>query len=430
MKKKLKWLTCLCISILLTMNISFKANAETTNPFKSIYTPNDVLLGIMNLKYSQDLKSNTIVYVSEIPNGGSSLCLNKYTSVSYLYQVFTSDTPIDMTDTQGTTTVTNNSNNITYASISTFPVDSCANCTRTPQAYGYAIGSASNLVVKNAGTITKIDRSTAASNFYTFTKGSVKVNGVAKAENFPTTPKVTPKENILNYDWQGDGLKIYNLDSGMNITGYRSTGGDLGTMDLRMFDIEVYGKFEYKGSNTFFTTMAYKKMQTSIQWATCLNYGSKSLKGGEGIGIKEFEWVSDTSHLNTGDIIKFRAVYNTFMSQRGSQAIGIGTTINNGISDIYISDSVQGVNFLNDTTTKDQDENRSGETGNVGDEPGNKPMGDITTPGGTFGSIITIFSSFNGFIGSLFGFLPTEIKILFSGVCILLVGLMVKRAVL
>lgn len=263
-------------------------------------------------------------------------------------------------------------------------------------------------------------------------RGKVTVGTGEIAENDSKITGITPvsQEDILNFNWDGNGLQIYNLKKDTNVTGYKNTLSDLGNMDLRYFDIETYGKFVYKGSNTFFTTIAYKTMQTSIQMATCLNYGNKVVNAGEGIGIKEFKWVSDTSHLNTGDIIKFRIVYNVVMSQKGKYNIGLGTTINNGISNEYISDSVKDITFLNSALTNETDADKGGETGNVGNEPGNTPPGGSTTTNGTFSSIITMFSSFNGFIGSLFGFLPTEIKVLFSGVCILIVGLMVKRAVL
>ncbi|MVX63851.1 hypothetical protein GKZ28_09105 [Clostridium chromiireducens] len=239
----------------------------------------------------------------------------------------------------------------------------------------------------------------------------------------------TSKPDILNYNWTGDGIKIYNLDKGMNVSGYVDED------NLKYFDIETYGKFTYKGSNTFFTSYAYKKMQTSIQLSSVVTYGSLTRHAGEGLGIKSFQWISDTSHLNTGDEIRFRIVYKIPMLDKGAYDIKIGTTYNNGLSDLYMYDSVTGVNFLNENWEYGSPLDTSGETGNVGSQPGNQPPSSGSNGYGTniqenFSSLITLFSSFSGFIGSLFGFLPSEIKILFTVVCSIIVALMVKRAVL
>ncbi len=264
-----------------------------------------------------------------------------------------------------------------------------------------------------------------------FTSGDVTVNfsGSTKMTNSALNSILpqTSKSDILDFKWTGDGIKIYNLEKGMNVSGYLD-------QSIKYFDIETYGKFIYKGDDTFFTSFAYKKMQTSIQLASVVTYGDMTRHAGEGLGIKSFQWVSDTSHLNTGDEIRFRIIYQVPMLDKGTYDIKIGTTYNNGVSDLYISDSVGGVNFLNSNWNYGEPMDNSGETGNVGSEPGNTPKDDGVSSGSNpYGSvqyIITQISSFSSFIGSLFGFLPTEIKYMFAGVCTIISLLMVKRAVL
>lgn len=277
--------------------------------------------------------------------------------------------------------------------------------------------------IKTDGTL---GTHTQISNIYdtrTITFASVTVPTSAMVTLHIDAPIPTSQEDMLNYNWEGNGIKIYNLEQGMNVSGYIQD-------TLKYFDIETYGKFVYNGSNTFFTSMAYKKMQTSIQLASSVNYGDLSRRTGEGLGIKSFQWVSNTSQLNTGDIIKFRIVYQVPMLEKGGYDIKIGTTVNDGVADIWVEDKVSGVNFLNSNWTYGEQLDTTGETGNVGTEPGNQPIDETVEPTGSLSSMLTIFSSFSGFIGSLFGFLPTEVKVLFVGACTIITGLMIKRAVL
>ncbi|ALB48315.1 hypothetical protein [Clostridium beijerinckii] len=260
-------------------------------------------------------------------------------------------------------------------------------------------------------------------------QGSATFNGNSIAQGTSSQTGVLSPSDILDFKWDGSGLKIYNLTKGMNVSGYLD-------QSIKYFDIETYGKFIYQGDDTFFTSIAYKKMQTSIQLASVVTYGAETRHAGEGLGIKDFKWVSDTSHLKKGDEIRFRIVYQVPMLDKGVYNIKIGTTVNNGLSDNYISDSVESVNFLNENWDYGSPLDNSGETGNVGNEPGNTPKD--SSNGGSIGSdpysnmqyVLTLLSSFSGFIGSLFSFLPSEVKIMFVGVCTIIVALMVKRAVL
>lgn len=283
--------------------------------------------------------------------------------------------------------------------------------------------------INDFGNVQAVIKRSNVVDIYTI-KGSCTDNGsvIRQGTSAETGTQTRPSDSdILNYNWDGDGIHIYNLKDGMSVSGYLD-------QSLKYFDIETYGKFTYQGDNTFFTSYAYKKMQTSIQLASVVTYGDMTRHSGEGLGIKEFQWVSDTSHLNKGDEIRFRIVYQVPMLDKGVYNIKIGTTYNNGLGDIYFSDSVNNINFLNSNWNYGESMDNSGETGNVGNEPGNAPRDDSTTsssnPYTDMQYILTMLSSFSGFIGSLFGFLPTEVKYMFVGVCTIIVALMVKRAVL
>lgn len=284
------------------------------------------------------------------------------------------------------------------------------------------------------------------------TTGSITFNSITVPDSSLAAVYVPPVvsisgDDILNYNWTGDGLKIYNLKTGMNVSGYVDN-------TIKYFDIECYGKFIYKGSNTFFTSFAYKKMQTSIQLASCMNFGSESRTAGEGLGIKSFDWVSNKDQLNTGDEVRFRIVYQAPLISKGVNDIAVGTTINNGLSDSYISDKVTGVNFLNSNWVYNEPLDTSGETGNVGTSPGNSTWAESNstnpnTSGETVFQIITdtaksvaTFSSnvlsvlqnvgtiapqLATLLSSMFSFLPTPIPQLITSSIVLIIFIAVIR---
>ncbi|MVX63132.1 hypothetical protein GKZ28_05395 [Clostridium chromiireducens] len=412
MKIKYSWIISFCLVAFIVLSFNVCANASTTDPFN----------------YERTVKS----YIDKaIIKNSKVTVLSSYTNEAVFYSSYASGSSTTMYI--GLYLCSNS--NLSIVTSSSSGGYSMTAPGSTYYLFYYEIDNNTGELFNQYATYcltgsggTTISSISTASGF--LVKGTATINTkVAPDISDVTLPPRLADSDILNYNWDGNGLKIYNLTKGMNLSGYVSDD------NIKYFDIETYGKFTYTGSDTFFTSIAYKQMQTSIQLASTVTYGSMTRRAGEGLGIKSFQWVSDTSHLKKGDVIKFRIVYQVPMLDKGTYDVKIGTTINDGSSNSYISDSVSSVNFLNENWEYGSPLDTSGETGNVGNEPGNQPASSGSTGYGTttseqFSSLITLFSSFSGFIGSLFSFLPANIKILFTVVCTIIVGLMVKRAVL
>lgn len=203
-------------------------------------------------------------------------------------------------------------------------------------------------------------------------KGNVSFNSkplaVGTADQTGNSP--LSDSDILNFNWQGDGIKIYNLKPNMKVSGYMDN-------QMRWFDIEAYGQFTYQGSDCLFTWFNYKKMQTQILNSSCFTYGSLSRTAGNGFGVKNgdegFKWISNTNQLKKGDIVRFRVVYQAPLLEKGTYDVTVGATLPTGVGDgNYWSDTVAGLQFLNQNSDYGLPMDTSGETANViGDTPGN-----------------------------------------------------------
>lgn len=205
-------------------------------------------------------------------------------------------------------------------------------------------------------------------------KGSATADGKVVAVD-PTASKPLSDSDILGFNWQGDGIKIYNLKPNMNVSGYEDN-------QLRWFDVECYGQFTYQGSDCLFPMFNYSSMKTQILRSSIFKFGAMTRNAGEGFGVKNgdegFKWISNTNQLKKGDVVRFRVVYQAPLLEKGTYSVTVGSSLPNGSGDgIYLSDTVSDLNFLNQNADYGLPMDTSGSSGNVqGDTPGNVSQSD------------------------------------------------------
>lgn len=151
---------------------------------------------------------------------------------------------------------------------------------------------------------------------------------------------------IPSFDWSGDGVKIYRPSDKQEISGYQSGGST-----MKWFDSVVYGKMTvdkealpvYVG-----TSITLKSLKTVIQNSTIGRIGNETRRSGEGLGIKNFEWVDSPSSIKQGDVLKFKMTIQMPMLEMGVHDFTVGVSMPTTKNYEYFSDTKKDINFLID----------------------------------------------------------------------------------
>lgn len=367
MKNKFKWVVSFCLMLFISLNCLCIKVFASDYVMGSYPSPTWGYASVASYsKFDTKLWENVAFAYSNNSDG-----MSRYINVYY------SHSPIKLTDV---------SNQLTVSSL----------CFSMPCGYRdddkrinvYSSGALSLPI-----TALYMIKGTGTHNGINIETGTSEQTGIA-----PTLSK----NDILNFNWQGNGLKIYNLEKNMKVSGYmnKETG-------LKWFDIECYGQFT-NSSSSWFSSFAKKSMQTKLQNNCYVTVGGETRHVGEGVGIKSFDWVSSDS-TNVGSLMKFRVVLTVPMLVSGSNNVIAGTTIPDGSQ--YIKDTIENVNFLsNNEDTYGQPPVDGGSTSYVD----GKSSGNNETYKNSDSSISGFISIFTSIGNGIVDFFKTILNVLTS----------------
>lgn len=237
----------------------------------------------------------------------------------------------------------------------------------------------------------------------------------------PTVTKLNPYEHdkadvsaddIQNFKWDGDGIKIFSPSPNSDIVGYMNPQ----SKDVNLYDVVIYGKFTYKEPWYVWDSMVKNKIVSTFR----LNIDGKEFKSTDGIALKNFEWV--TAPNGDGNEAQFKMTWSDVCHKFDKGYLQVSCDLPSDSGYKNYMDAVSGLKISQDFSDIDkngykppgpgqvtgQDDNRWKDDTNKKDDTG------TTTPKTIGEWVEQITNNVKDLFGAIFELIVAPFKYLFS----------------